>query len=72
MVEDFAAYPPAAIKRGTFDFLRARARFVDGHTLELNGRGGQIAMVDSKAFYHLHRLGRRRRRRVRVWRRRVS
>ena len=38
MVEDFAAFRRQQLNEGRFDFLRARARFADGHTLELTAR----------------------------------
>ncbi|MBP9901111.1 MAG: NAD(P)/FAD-dependent oxidoreductase [Verrucomicrobia bacterium] len=35
MIEDFASYRRTQLERGKFKFIRANARFVDGHTLEL-------------------------------------
>jgi len=36
MIEDFASYRRKQLENGTFKFIRANARFVDEHTLELN------------------------------------
>ncbi len=36
MIQDFADYRRQQLAKGKFTFLRAQARFVDGHTLELN------------------------------------
>ena len=45
MVEDFAGYRRQQFNEGRFDFLRAQARFADGHTLELKDAAGKSQMV---------------------------
>ena len=50
MVEDFAGYRRQQLKEGLFDFLRARARFVDGHTLELKETGGKPQWLTARHF----------------------
>lgn len=39
LIEDFARYRRGELTSGKFKFIRAFARFVDPHTLELNGAG---------------------------------
>jgi pyruvate/2-oxoglutarate dehydrogenase complex dihydrolipoamide dehydrogenase (E3) component len=39
VIEDFADYRRKQLNEGKFRFIRATARFVDGHTLELNPGG---------------------------------
>jgi len=39
MVEEFAHYRRQELRRGKFKLLRARARFLDAHTLALSEAG---------------------------------
>jgi pyruvate/2-oxoglutarate dehydrogenase complex dihydrolipoamide dehydrogenase (E3) component len=39
LVEDFAKYRRHQLIKGKFDFIRARAKFVDSHTLEISPEG---------------------------------
>ncbi len=41
MVEEFAHYRRQELRSGKFKLLRARARFLDAHTLALSGAGGR-------------------------------
>jgi len=50
MVEDFAAFRRQQLNAGRFDFLRARARFADGHTLELTGAAGKSRWLRARHF----------------------
>jgi pyruvate/2-oxoglutarate dehydrogenase complex dihydrolipoamide dehydrogenase (E3) component len=50
MVEDFAAYRRRQLNGGLFDFLRAQARFVDGHTLELKDAAGKSRGLTARHF----------------------
>jgi pyruvate/2-oxoglutarate dehydrogenase complex dihydrolipoamide dehydrogenase (E3) component len=50
MVEDFAGYRREQLNEGRFDFFRARARFVDGHTLELKETGDKPRWLTARHF----------------------
>jgi pyruvate/2-oxoglutarate dehydrogenase complex dihydrolipoamide dehydrogenase (E3) component len=50
MVEDFARYRRQQLNGGPFDFLRAQARFADGHTLELRGAAGESRWLTARRF----------------------
>ena len=51
MIEDFARYRRKDLTAGKFEFLRARAQFVDPHTVALIGaRGAAPKSVKSKHF----------------------
>ncbi len=50
MVEDFAGFRRQQLNEGLFDFLRARARFVDGHTLELIETGSKPRWLTARHF----------------------
>jgi len=43
LIAEFARYRQKELKGGKFKFLRARARFVDAHTVELTPRGARRA-----------------------------
>ena len=49
MIEDFASYRRKQLENGKFKFIRANARFVDAHTLELSPltrRSGTLSPSD--------------------------
>ena len=50
MVGEFAAYRRKQLNEGPFDFLRARARFADGHTLEMKGAAGKSRWLTARHF----------------------
>ena len=50
MVADFAGYRRRQLNGGPFDFLRAEARFADGHTLELHGAEGKSRCLTARHF----------------------
>jgi pyruvate/2-oxoglutarate dehydrogenase complex dihydrolipoamide dehydrogenase (E3) component len=50
MVEDFAAARRQQLGAGRFAFLRARARFLDQHRLELEGAPGRPRVLTAKFF----------------------
>ena len=45
VIEDFADYRRKQLDEGEFKFIRAMARFADGHTLELNP-GGKLTAAN--------------------------
>jgi pyruvate/2-oxoglutarate dehydrogenase complex dihydrolipoamide dehydrogenase (E3) component len=50
MVEDFARYRRQQLHGGPFDYLRAQARFADGHTLELKDAAGKSRWLTARHF----------------------
>jgi len=50
MVDDFASCRRQELNQGPFAFLRARARFLDRHTLELSRRGRQRQLLTASHF----------------------
>ncbi len=48
LVEEFAGYRQGQLQTGAFDFVRARARFLDPHTVELAGLDGSVVTVKAK------------------------
>jgi len=50
MVADFAGYRRQQLEEGLFEFVRARARFADAHTLELQDAAGKSRRLTAKHF----------------------
>lgn len=50
MVEEFASYRRQQLDKGRFQFLRAQARFVDAHTLELESRAAKVRRISARNF----------------------
>jgi pyruvate/2-oxoglutarate dehydrogenase complex dihydrolipoamide dehydrogenase (E3) component len=53
LVKDFADYRASQLKTGKFKFIRAHAKFLDAHTLELKhlpGHGAKPATISAKHF----------------------
>ncbi|MGO8697390.1 MAG: dihydrolipoyl dehydrogenase family protein [Limisphaerales bacterium] len=50
MIDDFAQYRRKQLTSGKFKFIRANARFIDSHTLELNGGKEAPAHIKAKHF----------------------
>jgi pyruvate/2-oxoglutarate dehydrogenase complex dihydrolipoamide dehydrogenase (E3) component len=50
MVEDFAGYRRQQLDKGQFEFLRASARFVDAHTLEIEETEGKVRQITARHF----------------------
>jgi hypothetical protein len=56
LIRDFADYRRQQLASGGFKFLRALARFVDPHTLELSTGDRLTAATDPKNVYDFHSL----------------
>ena len=50
MVEDFASYRRQQLDNGQFKFLRAQARFLDAHTLEIQEGDGKMRRITAQNF----------------------
>jgi pyruvate/2-oxoglutarate dehydrogenase complex dihydrolipoamide dehydrogenase (E3) component len=50
MVKEFADYRRGQLVKGKFDFLRARARFIDSHQLELAGEKSGRKLLTARHF----------------------
>lgn len=50
LISDFAGYRQGQLEKGTFDFIRGRAQFIDANTLDVRLRAGGEQRIAGRSF----------------------